>query len=173
MNVKSNNDQTLGGKKAAEENPFERFMIFVATFVLTLVSFLFAVLLVVMALSKVLFVAGRADRVWAFSFTIVSSLFVALLTSVVVARRSGGVFRKLLAFMRSRLPEPGVSCIAFSALGSLVLGAVVPLAFPILGHARPIGWDADKILPMMGFGFALFLLIGLQAGLIRKRGQKP
>ena len=39
----------------------------------------------------------------------------------------------------------------------------------LLGHTRPIGWDLDRILPVMGFGFVLFSLVGLQVGVVRRR----
>jgi hypothetical protein len=162
-----------GLKKPDEENPFDRFMIFAVTAVSTLMSFLFAALLVAMVLSKVLFEAGSSETEWAPLFIVISSGVVALLTSVLVAWKSSDVFRKLLARMRSRLPEPAVSCLAFAVVGSILFGSVVPAAFLVLGHTRPVGWDASKILPLTGFGFALFLLLGLQSGLIRRRGRKP
>jgi hypothetical protein len=161
----------MSDKQTNEENPFERLMIFVVATVLTLVSFSFVLLVVAMVLAKIIYLAGHAQTEWAFATIIVSSVIISFATCILVAKRSGNLFRNFLAFTRSRIPEPVVSGIVFGIVGALLFGAAVPAVFLLLGHASPFVWGPEMFVFSMGFGFLVFLLVGLQSGLIRKQSQ--
>jgi hypothetical protein len=139
--------------------------------VLALLAFPVVTFLVAMGLAGIL-VAARlsVEHIEGeLLFTTVTGAIVGLATSVFIVWKSGSVLHGILALMRSRLPEPFVSCLEFSVTGAFLFGGVMLAVILLLGHTRPIGWNFDRILPTMGFGFVLFFAVGLPVGLVRKR----
>jgi hypothetical protein len=68
-----------------------------------------------------------------------------------------------------RLPEPFCLSIELGSLGACLFGGVMLADILLLGHARPAGWELDRI-PLVGLlGFTVFFTAGLLVGLLKRR----
>jgi hypothetical protein len=154
-----------------KRSPLDRILSLVVPVVVAIVLFPIATLIVAMTLTKILVAVDLYENhvVGGLALAAASGAIVGLAVSIVVVRKLGGVLRKLGALVGSRLPEPFMSCIEFGVTGSALLGGLMLTIILLLGHARPAGWDFQNVLPMMGLGFALFLVVGLPVGLWRRR----
>lgn len=154
-----------------KESLVDRILSLVVPVVVAIVLFPIATLLVAMMLTKILVAVGLYEKHMVMGLVLagVSGAMVGLAVSIVVARKFGGALRKLGVLIGPRLPEPFMSCIEFGVAGSALLGGLMLTIILLLGHARPAGWDFQYVLPMMGVGFALFVVVGLPVGLWRRR----
>lgn len=151
--------------------PFDRHIFFSVRVVLGLILFPVVTLLVAAILTEILTASklSQNHESAGLAFITIASAFVGLATSGFAVWKSGRVSRSLLMSIRAKLPEPVHSCIEFGIFGALLFGGVMLAGILLLGHARPIGWDFNRVLPSMALGFALFLIGGLPVGLWRKR----
>ena len=141
----------------------ERFLSRLASVILGIV--LFPVVMVIAAIGW-LKVAGDNN------FGIVLGAVVALSTSVLIIWKGACIFRKLLETLRSRLPEPIYSCLAFGTSGALSTGGIMLVVILLLGHTRPMGWELDRIPTWMAIVFAICVVCILPSGIQRRRARK-
>jgi hypothetical protein len=160
-----------GEQQSEREFPVDRRLFFIVRVVLGLILFPVVTLLMAAVFTELLTAAKLSENHEnsGLLFVTIASAIVGIATSVLIVWKSGGLFRKLLVSMRSKLPEPVHSCIEFGVLGGLLFGGIMVAGILLLGHTRPAGWDFNRVLPSMGLGFALFLLGGLPVGIWRKR----
>ena len=143
----------------------------IARLVLGVALFPAITILAALGLGEFMFAFGlsKSYELASAAFCTIGGAMIGAVVSVYVVRRSGFAFSSWREAIRPRLREPMASCLEFGFLGALISGGVLLSVIFLLGHARPAGWDLDRVLPTMGFGFILFSAVGLRLGLARRR----
>jgi hypothetical protein len=149
----------------------ERLLSLAARVALSLVLFPAIAILAAIGLAEFTRAFGlfRSQEAADLAFCSIIGVVTGALTAFIAVRKAGGILRVWHDFLDSKLAEPLASCIEFGFLGATLFGGIVLAVIFLLGHTRPIGWDFDKVLPFMGFGFVIFLGVGLRVGLARRR----
>jgi hypothetical protein len=91
---------------------------------------------------------------------------------VLVVWKAPAMLRNGLDTLRAKSPEPLYSCLEMGIALALAIGVLMAVPIFLLGHARPEGWDLDRIPTFMAGAFLLGLIFGARLGLERRRERK-